>query len=207
VPPAPAPAEDTVQLAEVIEVTLEVADLFDRLGVRWLVGGSLASSLHGVPRSTQDVDFVADLEPQHARALVALAGADFYADEAMIAEAIRTRRSFNLLHFPTNFKVDVFVARRDALTRSELARVQEVCVRETPRAVLRVASPEDIVLQKLLWFQLGEQVSERQWSDALGVVRVRRDLDLSYLRGLAREAGLAELLERLLTEARQGQPD
>lgn len=188
-------------LAEVVQVSLEVAGLLDRLGVDWLVGGSLASSFHGIPRSTQDVDFVADLGLEHVEALVEAAGERYYADAAMIESAVRRRSSFNLLHLPTNFKVDVFVSRRDPLTRSEMKRRIRIRLPGKPDAELWVASPEDIILQKLHWYRLGEEVSERQWRDALGVLQVRDDLDREYLDRWAADSGLSELWARLQAEA------
>ncbi len=191
-----------MELSEAIDVTLNVAALLDELGIRWLVGGSLASSFHGVPRSTQDVDFVAELQHQHVQPLVDAAGDAFYSDAQMITEAIDRRRSFNLLHLATNFKIDVFVPPHDPLTRTEMDRRQQILVREQPPAQLWVASAEDIILQKLHWFRLGEEVSERQWRDALGVLEVRTDLDRAYVDEWARRTDLTALWERLKTEAR-----
>ena len=191
-------------LAEVVRVSLEVARLFDALGVDWLVGGSLASSFHGIPRSTQDVDFVADLEVEHVAPLVEAAGDRYYADAAMIESAVKRRASFNLLHLPTNFKIDVFVPKRDPLTRSEMQRRIRIRLPTDATEELWVASPEDIVLQKLHWFRLGDEVSERQWRDALGVVRIRDDLDRAYIDRWARDTGLSELWQRLQAEAAGG---
>lgn len=193
-----------MQLSEVVEVTLEVAAILDRLGAPWLVGGSLASSLHGVPRSTQDVDFVADLRPEHVEPLVAEAGEDFYADAAMIRDAIVRRGSFNLLHYGANFKIDVFVAAHEPLARSEMSRRERVRVREEPPGELWVASAEDIILQKLSWFRLGDEVSERQWRDALGVLQVSSDLDFGYLDEWADRVDLTELWTRLRAAAAPG---
>jgi len=190
-----------VELSEAVDVTLRVAALLDELGVRWLVGGSLASSFHGVPRSTQDVDFVAELEHQHVHPLIDAAGDAFYSDAQMITDAIDRRRSFNLLHLATNFKIDVFVPALDPLTRTEMERRQRILVREQPPARLWVASPEDIILQKLHWFRLGEEVSERQWRDALGVLQVRTDLDRDYIDKWAQRTELTRLWERLKAEA------
>jgi hypothetical protein len=194
----------TAPLSEVVEVTLAVAGLLDRLGVTWLVGGALASSLHGIPRSTQDVDFVADLCLEHVEALSASAGTAFHADWAMIEEAVRRRRSFNLLHLATSFKVDVFVPAHDAPHRSEMGRRQRIVVREAPRAELWVASPEDVVPQELHRYRLGEEVSERQWLDALGVLQVRTRFDRAHVDRWAEATGLAELWTRLQGAAGAG---
>lgn len=187
---------------EVIGVTLRVTSVLDDLGVAYLVGGSLASSLHGKPRATQDVDLVADLQPRHVSRLVEALRGEFYLDEPAIRDAVDRRSTFNVIHLGTLFKVDVFVARHDPVTRRELERRQEYRLEGDPPEALVVASPEDIVVQKLHWYRLGDHVSERQWSDAMGVLAVRgRALDLAYMRDLASEMGVADLLARALREA------
>lgn len=93
-----------------IAVALSVAQVLDALGIRHTIGGSLASSFAGEPRSTVDIDFVAALETSHIPALVSALGADFYVDEEALRRAVRDRSSANLIHHATQLKVDVFVA-------------------------------------------------------------------------------------------------
>ncbi len=187
-------------LPEAISVTLLVTQALDELGVDYVVGGSVASSVYGVPRSTADADVVAALREQHVAPLVASLEGAFYVDADMIRDAIRHRFEFNVLHLATMFKVDVFVPPLDEVVRRELSRGSRLDVGDGKSFV--VASAEDTVVQKLRWYQLGGGVSERQWSDALGVVRVRADkLDHAYLRQTAADLGVTELLERLLGEA------
>jgi hypothetical protein len=187
-------------LSEAIAVTLLVTGSLDELGVSYVVGGSVASSVYGLPRSTADADIVAALRDEHVSPFVSSLEGAFYVDADMIRDAIANRFEFNVLHLATMFKVDVFVPALDLVTRRELARGARVDVGDG-RTFL-VASPEDTVAQKLRWFQLGGEVSERQWSDALGVVRVRGPaLDHEYLRETAEALGVTALLERLLREA------
>ncbi len=182
---------------EVLDITLDLAETLDRLGVPYLVGGSLASSLHGIPRATQDVDLVASLRPEHVAPLVAALEGEFYLDAPAIREAVRQQASFNVIHLETMFKADIFVAGDDAVTREEMARRQRFMIYEEPRRELVVASPEDIVIQKLHWFRLGDEASERQWNDALGVIKVQGpQLDRGYLDRIARLMGVEHLLER-----------
>lgn len=183
-------------------MTLRVTSVLEALGVPYLVGGSLASSLHGRPRATQDVDLVADLREPHVVPLVQALRGDFYLDEPAIRDAVARRSTFNVIHLGTLFKVDVFVAGDDLPTRRELERRQRYRLGAAPLREIEVASPEDIVVQKLHWFRLGDHVSERQWSDALSVLAVRgRELDLGYMRDLAGQMGVVELLARALGEA------
>lgn len=189
-------------MEEAIEVTLRIAAVLNSLGIPYLVGGSLASSLHGQARSTQDVDVVADLRPDHIVPLVAALAGDFYLDEPAIREAVERRSTFNLIHLGTLFKADVFVAGDQPSTRRELQRRQAFTLDVDPAEEIVVASPEDIIVQKLHWYRLGDHVSERQWSDAMGVLAVRgTQLDLEYMYELAEEMGVSDLLVRALREA------
>lgn len=189
-------------MEEALSVTLRIANVLERLGVPYLIGGSLASSLHGLPRATQDVDVVAALEARHVPGLVSALEEDFYLDEPAVRDAVARRSTFNVIHLNTMFKVDVFVAREDLVTAREMARRQVYTLPTDPPGEIVVASPEDIVIQKLHWYRLGDHISERQWSDALGVLKVRgRELDLDYMRELARDMGVEDLFSRLIGEA------
>lgn len=188
-------------MEEALAVTLRVAGALERLGVPYLVGGSLASSLHGFPRATQDVDIVADLRMEHVPGLVAELEKDFYLDEPAIRDAVERRSTFNVIHLETMFKADVFVMGNDEATALEMERRRSFPLPGDPPARVVVASPEDTVVQKLHWYRLGEHVSERQWSDALGVLKVGgRRLDREYMRRLAAALGVTDLLDRALRE-------
>lgn len=182
---------------EAFEACLPVIRAFEVLDVDYLVGGSLASSFHGTPRSTLDVDLVADLKTAHGPLLVARLGDAYYADPERITLAIAKRSSFNVIYLRTMFKVDVFVLGDDPLAREEMRRRQRIDLGDGTE--VDVASAEDVVLQKLLWYRLGNEVSDRQWNDLLGVIRVRGDqLDRPYLHRWAEHLGLTDLLRRAL---------
>jgi hypothetical protein len=145
---------------------------------------------------------VADLRMSHLQDFVAALQADFFVDADMVRDAIRRRATFNLLHLATMFKVDVFVIGADELITSELARKQRMRVQEQPPASVFVATPEDMVLQKLLWYRAGGEISDRQWADLLGVIKTQgQHLDLDYLRLWAERKEVADLLKRALAEA------
>jgi hypothetical protein len=193
---------------EILDVTLLVAHVLEQLDIPYLVGGSLASSLHGIPRATQDVDLVARMELRHVAPFIAALRGTFYLDEGAIQEAVRDRMSFNLIHLGTLFKVDIFVAGDDAASRSQMERRRTFEVGDEPRRDLVLASPEDVIAHKLYWFSLGDEVSERQWSDAVGVLRVNAGrLDVAYLQRIAGLRGVAELLLRACAEVGVQLPD
>jgi hypothetical protein len=85
-------------LADALLVLQTVAQTLEDLGIPYLIGGSLASSIYGTPRLTQGVDFVADLREEQVEQLVAALQAEFYVDDLAVRRAIRTQRSFNVIH-------------------------------------------------------------------------------------------------------------
>ncbi len=189
-------------LPESLAVTLQVIDALEAIGVPYLIGGSLASAVYGVARSTLDADLVADLYPEHAEPLArALEGA-FYVDVESIRDAIAQRRSFSVVHLETIFRVDIFVPQERAFDRIQLERRRAQEVSTDPPRTAYVASAEDTILAKLEWYRMGGESSERQWSDVLGVLKAQGErLDLSYLRHWAAELRINDLLEQALKEA------
>lgn len=191
-------------LSEPVLVVAELARVFDAIGIRYVVGGSVASSLYGIPRATQDVDLVADVKNSHVDAIVAALTGDFYVDDEMIRDAIKRRASFNVVHLATMFKADVFIMQGDSWSREEMvrARTEEVDV-PAGRVAIRFASPEDTLLHKLIWYKLGNQVSDRQWGDILGVLKVQGEaLDHGYLDRWAPLLDVSDLLLRAKREQR-----
>lgn len=178
-----------------ISVALEVTGVLDALGVTHTIGGSIASSVAGEPRSTIDVDIVAALrEEQVAEFAKRLAG-DFYLDEGAIRRAVANSASVNLIHHDTSIKIDLFIAGGTALDAQQLARRIRV---EVGGRALYVHPPEDILLQKLRWFRLSGDTSERQWRDILGIVRVQGDhLDRAYVRRNAGALAVEDLVDKL----------
>jgi hypothetical protein len=175
-----------------------VVEALERMGIPYMVAGSVASSMHGVPRTTLDADVVARIEERHARPLVEALGDAYYASEQMIRDAVRRGSSFNLIHQGSMVKIDVFVAKSRPYDAGALGRRTRGAIEDLE---VDVATPEDVVLSKLAWYDGGGRTSERQWGDVLGLLRIHRGaLDLAYLRRWAADLGVAELLERALAE-------
>jgi hypothetical protein len=173
-----------------------VIEAFEQMGIAYAVGGSQASSVHGIRRGTEDADITVEPFPGRDEEFASKFNADFYADAAMIRDAIRRRSSFNLLHLPTGFKVDVFIRKDRPFDLSVMSRRASVATEIDPQGAVYV-SAEDIVLHKLEWFRLGGEISDRQWGDILGVLRVQGErLDNAYLDHWATELGVADLLQQ-----------
>jgi hypothetical protein len=182
-----------------LSTLLAVAKALRAADAPYLVGGSLASSLLGVPRSTLDVDIVAALEPDGVGSFVAALRGDFYLDEERIRHALSARSSFNVVDLRNGFKADVYLLGEDRYSHAQIARAVPV---ELLGEAIPFATAEDVILNKLRRFRLGGEVSDRQWLDVLGVLKVQRGaLDRVYLDHWAGELALRDLLGRALAQA------
>ena len=186
---------DPLQIAGRVAATLE------RLGLRYSIGGSLASSVAGEPRATLDIDLVVEFDESSVHAMVEAFTDEFYVDDQALARAARTHSSANAIHLATSLKVDFFAAGGTAMDLELLGRRVVVTVATDPPITLFMHTPEDILLQKLLWFRRGGHVSDRQWRDVLGIVRVQGPrLDRDYLTHGAERLAVTDLLGRAFAE-------
>lgn len=180
-----------------IAVAALVTRVLEQLGILHTIGGSIAASFAGEPRSTVDIDVVAALDDAQVDAMVAALSTEFYVDEEAVRRAVRTRTSVNLIHHATMLKIDVFVAGGTPVDAEQLER--RLLVRLPDGTTLPIHPPEDILLQKLRWFRLGGETSDRQWRDVLAIVRVQgARLDRAYLHRQAEALGVEDLLARAL---------
>jgi hypothetical protein len=187
---------------ELLALLTDVVQSFETLGVPYHIGGSLASSLYGVGRSTNDADLVADLEPIHVPYLVAALQGDYYISAEEIYEALRYRTTCNIIDGRRGTRVDIHLPKRTAFDKEERSRIREDTLSDQADArTFWVCSAEDIILRKLAWYRAGPG-RESQWNDVLGVLQVQADaLDLTYLRKWAAALDVDDALEQALEAA------
>jgi hypothetical protein len=187
---------------EAATVLGEVIVVLDRLAIRYALGGSWASSIYGERRFTRDADLT--VEPFHGReaAFLASFNEDYYVSPQAVADALRLKSSFNLIHLPTGFKVDLFVRKDRPFEANLLQRRQAHSLSEASQSQVFLLAPEDVILFKLEWYRLGGELSERQWNDILGVMKVQGSiLDLAYMEQWAPQLAVNDLLQRARRES------
>jgi hypothetical protein len=185
-----------------LDLAVDLAKLLEDLGVRYVIGGSVASSLIGEPRSTVDVDVAVVLDPEHLDLFVERVRPTFYVPEIDAARAVREKDSFNIIHNEAALKVDLFVLGDGLLDVNQIDRRVQIDVPTEPVAALWITSPEDQVLRKLDWYRQGGQVSDRQMRDIIAILQVNSEnIDKTYLWQTAELVGLSELLSDALQTA------
>ena len=183
------------------EFLVYVAELLERLGIPYHVGGSVASSAHGMYRASADIDFVIDPTGDQLETLARALESEFYVSRSAIAEALSRRSTFNAIHDQTSFKIDFFIKGATPFDAEELRRSIRQAVGDELGHTVLLKSPEDTVLRKLEWYRRGGEVSERQWQDVLSILAAARgQLDQTYLERWSRELGIADLLDRAQKE-------
>ena len=178
-----------------------VGALLDSLGIAYSIGGSLAGSFAGEPRATLDIDIVIDLDSARVSLLARALEGEFYINEDALRRAVEERSWTNAIHEATSIKVDFFIAGGTPLDADLLRRRIAVSVSGIDDPPVWVHSPEDILLQKLRWFERSNRTSDRQWRDVLAIVRTQgKRLDRVYLKSGAERLQVVELLQRALSE-------
>ena len=180
-----------------IEVLKEFSRILESLGIKYAIGGSLASSVYGQVRFTQDADIMLEPFGQKADIFYEKIQEHFYISKEAMQNAIKLKSSFNVIHLKTAFKIDIFVSKATAFDCQVFQRAAKVMLGQTKDEIFSFVSPEDIILLKLMWYEQGQRVSEKQWNDILGVLRTQKQqLDLDYLKSWAVSFEIQELLEK-----------
>lgn len=176
-----------------------LAPVLERAQVPYMLTGSVASSAHGTPRSTLDLDIV--IAPTHAQLLALVRefpGDHYYVDAEQASNALANRSQFNVIDFATGWKIDFIIAQDSEYGSTALARRVQI---DVAGSFVYVASPEDVLIAKLQWAKLGE--SERQMQDAAGIIRAQgNQLDRSYVERWVRELHLEQLWQLVCKRSR-----
>ncbi|MDD5134329.1 MAG: hypothetical protein PHP01_02815 [Phycisphaerae bacterium] len=181
-------------------VIKKLTDILDELKIAYAIGGSIASSIYGTPRFTQDADITVQSFTNVAERLYETLKDSFYISKEAMYQAISSHGSFNVIHLETAFKIDIFTANSDfeklLLTRSRKNKIDESI--DKPFSLV---SPEDIILLKLKWYKKSGCASDRQWSDVQGVLAVQKEtIDFDYLTDWSKKLGLNQLLKKTISE-------
>jgi hypothetical protein len=185
------------------EAFTHLLGVLDRMEIGYEVVGSVASSAHGIPRTSLDIDLVVDIRPEQIEEFAAALQGEFYADADQITEAFARKRAANLIHLRTAWKFDLFPHGRDEYSRMEFSRRawREIRPDGVHTIECAVMSPEDLILRKLEWYRAGGENSERQWNDLRGMCKTKgKQLDMGYLRQWSARLRIDDLLQQLLGE-------
>ena len=182
-----------------MNIPADIEDFFTRLertGIAYMVGGSYASSAHGKPRSTNDIDVVLRIDESMIDAFFSEFEQDYMVSKPTIEQALQSDewfRSFQIINYASLLRVDCFVPVSEPFAASEFARRRRIHI--YPGLEVWVSSPEDIVIRKLQWFVLGGSKSDKQWNDIVGVLEARSGiLDDAYLDLWSGTLGVKSLL-------------
>jgi hypothetical protein len=189
---------------EIVEALIPVINILDKLNISYFISGSLASSAYGLARATLDIDIVISLQAQQIKPLVNHLKDHYYIDSKMISDALKKKTSFNILHLNTMLKIDFFIPEKNSYSQTVFERKKIDTLQDTPGSrKIYLISPEDIILNKLVWYKSGNQISEKQWSDVIGVIKIQgNDLDRTYLKKWSTYLDIRYLLEKALLECK-----
>lgn len=183
---------------DLFQALIPIVEIFEKLNINYHIDGSFASSAHGVPRATADIDLMADIRLEQINALINALGIDYYIEENSVKRAIQNSSSFNLIHQDTIIKVDIFIPKDREYDQEVMRRAISTSIDiQNPRS-FKIKSAEDIILTKLEWYRSSSGISEVQWRDIINVFRVRKDsIDYDYLDRWATKLQLKDLLTKV----------
>ena len=182
-----------------LEVLAGFVETLESLGIVYAIGGSMASSIYGHVRFTQDADVTIEPFEEKTDEFYESLKGDYYISREAMLEALRTKGSFNIIHIESAFKIDIFICKTEPFYRQVIARRKMMKLDESVQKEFYVVSVEDIILLKLIWYREGGFSSEQQFKDVLGVVQVQEEkMDFDYLRAWSERLGVTDLLSKLL---------
>jgi hypothetical protein len=196
-----------LQPTELLAVMLPARCTLEDLRVPYYVGGSIASSLHGMQQLAQDIDLVVDLDEQTLPSLFAVLGQHYLLEESEARKAVRARTSFPLIHLDSLMKIDVVLPKHEAFDTfmGQLVRCHTLDERYPP---IQLASATEMILFKMQHYQRNERSrtdgmqDDAEWNDILGMLKVQGpDLDLPLLEEWAGVLAMTDTWQRALMDA------
>jgi hypothetical protein len=182
----------------------DLTGVLDRLHIPYAIGGSIASSIYGTVRFTQDVDITVEPFDNVAGMLFDILRSQYYLSREAMFEALKRRTGFNVIHLASAFKIYVFVSKDTPFEKELMLRRKQLRLSDSMEKPFSVVSPEDIILLKLRWYLDGGSTSERQWADVLDVLKVHAEnLDLRYLKKWGASLRVDELLEKAIAQTKE----
>lgn len=190
---------------KVFDPAVEVfVDVLEKLNIAYAIGGSVASSIYGQVRFTQDADISVAAFGNQIDTFCKAVESRFYVSSQAVKQAHANASSFNVIYLDTAFKIDVFIVSDDPFKRQVLMRRKKVALEENSDRMYDFVSPEDIVLLKLQWYMAGGLISEKQWGDILGVLKNRQhELDIDYMRNWASRLSFSGLLSKAIQQLKE----
>jgi len=178
-------------------------DILQQLDIAYAIGGSVASSIYGKVRFTEDADITVEPFDNQADRLIELLSSDYYISKEAVYQALKQQGSFNVIHLESAFKIDVFIRKNTAFQKQLITRRKSLKLSDSLKKEFAVISPEDIILVKLQWYRDGGCSSQRQWDDVLGILAVQAErLDFEHLNKWAAILGINELLEKAIAQSK-----
>jgi hypothetical protein len=186
-----------------MQVLEKLTEILDKLKISYAIGGSMASSVYGVVRFTQDADINIDLILPVVEGFYEAVRDDFYVDRDTMYNAVHNKNSFNIIHFETAFKIDLFVGSKDEFHSQIFSHSKKLQLSDRS-TTFNFVSPEDIILLKLDWYRQSGCISERQWSDVMGVLMAQsKSLNYCYMREWAAKLMVEDLLQQALDQMKK----
>jgi hypothetical protein len=176
-----------------IDVLRDLAGKFARVGIEYMLTGSLAMNYYAQPRMTRDIDIVVAVDSKDAETIASLFSSDYYVVREAIVRAIARQSVFNLIHHETVIKVDCIVRKSSYYRREEFERRSTVTLQDF---TFWIASKEDLIISKLDWAR--DSRSELQLRDVRNLLAT--GCDVAYLEKWTRELGLYDFWQECLHE-------
>jgi len=184
-----------------IDVISIFVNILEGLGIRYAVGGSIASSVYGRVRFTQAADI--NLEPfdDKAQRFYEMVKKEFYISKDAMKHALLETGSFNIIHLGTAFKIDLFIRKQGIFGEQIFKRARNLSLGGKEAKNFCITSPEDIILLKLLWYRDSGYSLEKQIEDVTGILEVQAGLlDINYIKSWAANLGISDLISRVIKE-------